>query len=247
MSSSASPMPSCSATRSWCSSTSRSVCPATRCNATRAVEQRRHRAVEPLVGRHHGGDLRRARARWRRRDCRPGPSFRSGSSACATSPAARCRSCTIASSAGSRFLARSRHSLAMRSTSLSPIAASPAIDARVEQTERGLQVVVGDRARLVGRADAVVELEARVPDRVPEPVGERADVATSPPVVDQDEVEIARRAQLAPAVAHRPRAARRPARRRGGRRAIRRPRPTPPRRRRGRPARGRRRARARRA
>ena len=73
-------------------------------------------------------------------------------------------------------------------------------DARVEQAERGLEVVVGDGARLVGRADAVVELEAGVPDRVPEPVGERADVATATPVVDQDEVEVAGRTELAAAV-----------------------------------------------
>src|SRR5207302_7346148 len=52
---------------------------------------------------------------------------------------------------------------------------------------------------LLGRSDAVVEMEAGVPHRVPQRLGHAGDGC--PPVVQEHEVEVARRAQLGPAVA----------------------------------------------
>jgi hypothetical protein len=73
-------------------------------------------------------------------------------------------------------------------------------DATVEQPQRRLHVGVGDRRGLIGSADAVVEAEPRVPDRVPELVRQRADVAPAAVVVQEHEVEITGRTELAAAV-----------------------------------------------
>ena len=48
--------------------------------------------------------------------------------------------------------------------------------ARVQEAEGGLEVAGGDRKRLLDRLDAVVEGEAGVPDRVPEPLGHPAHI-----------------------------------------------------------------------
>ena len=70
----------------------------------------------------------------------------------------------------------------------------------VEQSQRRAQVTGRDAQGLVDGPDAVVEADAGVPDRVPEPVGDRADVGR-PPVVDEHEVEVAARRRLPAAVA----------------------------------------------
>ena len=70
----------------------------------------------------------------------------------------------------------------------------------VEQAERGLQVVAGDLRGLVDGAHRVVEAQAGVPDRVPDAVGERGR-RRRPAVVQQDQVEVAARGELAAAVA----------------------------------------------
>ena len=87
----------------------------------------------------------------------------------------------------------------------------------VEQADRGRQVARGHGAALVDGADAVVQLYALVPDRVPEPVGQRGEVggAEGAAVVQQDEVEVAerpasRRARLPTAASATP-SSRRPA------------------------------------
>ena len=66
--------------------------------------------VEPLVGRRPPSVTVASARTMATSRLPPRPSFRSGSSAYATSPATRWRSCTSSSSAGRRFLARSRHS-----------------------------------------------------------------------------------------------------------------------------------------
>ena len=63
----------------------------------------------------------------------------------------------------------------------------------VEQPDGGRQVGAGDRAALVDRAHAVVELHPLVPDGVPQAVGEPAEVLgpEGPGLVEQDEVVVA--------------------------------------------------------
>ena len=75
----------------------------------------------------------------------------------------------------------------------------PGHRAAVEQAELGPEVLGGDLQDLGRPADRVVEAHALVPDRVPDGVGDGADVA--PTLVDEDHVEVAARAQLAAAVA----------------------------------------------
>ena len=69
----------------------------------------------------------------------------------------------------------------------------------VEQADGGRQVRPGHGPALVDGADAVVELHALVPDRVPEPVGQGGEVgrAEGPGLVEQDEVEVAERTPVA--------------------------------------------------
>jgi hypothetical protein len=75
----------------------------------------------------------------------------------------------------------------------------------VEQAESRLGVLGRDRERLRGRADRVVEGEAGVPDRVPELLGDAGDVTgggvvvTGAARVQQQEVEVGERGNLAPA------------------------------------------------
>ena len=72
-------------------------------------------------------------------------------------------------------------------------------EAQVEETQRGLEITVGDREGLLHRPDAVVEPDPRVPDRVPDLLGDLLDVAAAR--MDEQDVEIARGRQLAPPVA----------------------------------------------
>ena len=76
---------------------------------------------------------------------------------------------------------------------------SPATQVRSSRPDRRGQVAGGDAAALGHGADAVVEPDAGVPDRVPEPVGELGDLrgGEGAPVVQQDEVEVAERPGLA--------------------------------------------------
>ena len=69
----------------------------------------------------------------------------------------------------------------------------------VEQPHRCHQVARGDGAALVDGADRVVELHAGVPDGIPDPVGQSAQVvpAERAPVVQEHEVHVAERAGVA--------------------------------------------------
>ena len=69
---------------------------------------------------------------------------------------------------------------------------------KVQQPDGGGEVGGGDVAALRDRADGVVEAQAGVPERVPEPVGERGDPPPAPPVVHEHEVEVAGGAGVAP-------------------------------------------------
>jgi hypothetical protein len=68
------------------------------------------------------------------------------------------------------------------------------------QERRGrVEVVGGEGEGLAHRAHGVAELHALVPDRVPEPVGQGADVG--PPGVEEQHVDVGLEAQLRPPVA----------------------------------------------
>ena len=71
--------------------------------------------------------------------------------------------------------------------------------ARVQEAEGGLEVAGGDRKRLLDRLDAVVEGEAGVPDRVPEPLGHPAHVRAA--AVDEHQVQVTARGELSSPVA----------------------------------------------
>ena len=99
----------------------------------------------------------------------------------------------------------------------------------VEERQRGAQVG-GGLERLVDGADAVVDGHPVVPQRVPQPFGHAPDVG-APGVVQQQEVEVAGRGQLAlcrtrPARRRRLRRSTRPAERRRAGHAGGRPRPS---------------------
>ena len=68
----------------------------------------------------------------------------------------------------------------------------------VQHAERGLQVSLCDPSGLWHRSDRVVKFCSRIPDGVPDPVRERADVRA--PRVQQDDVQVAARGELAAAV-----------------------------------------------
>ena len=70
--------------------------------------------------------------------------------------------------------------------------------ARVEQAERGPEVVVGDGERFVDGLDAVVEGDARFPDRIPDALRDLVDVATL--AVHEQHVEVAPGCELGPPV-----------------------------------------------
>ncbi len=69
----------------------------------------------------------------------------------------------------------------------------------VQQAERDPQVLAGHLPCLGRPAHGMVEVGARVPDGVPDPVGECGDAR--PPVVQEQHVEVAAREQFAPPVA----------------------------------------------
>ena len=69
----------------------------------------------------------------------------------------------------------------------------------VQQAEGHPHVLAGHLARLGRAAYGMVKPGARVPDGIPDPVGQRGDAR--PPGVEQQHVEVAARQQLAPAVA----------------------------------------------
>ena len=68
----------------------------------------------------------------------------------------------------------------------------------VEEAEQRPLILAGDRYRLFRSTHAVIEAHAAVPDRIPNPVGNLPHVA--PSLVQEREIEIAARAELAPAV-----------------------------------------------
>ena len=71
--------------------------------------------------------------------------------------------------------------------------------AGVEQAQGHLDVGVHGAAHLLGGPHAVIQVQPGVPDRVPDGVGDRLDAA--PPVVHEQQVQVAARRDLAPAVA----------------------------------------------
>ena len=68
--------------------------------------------------------------------------------------------------------------------------------ADLEERRGGVEVVGGEAEGLLRGAHGVTQLHPLVPDRVPEPVGDRAD-RRGPPVVQEQQVEVAVRGQLA--------------------------------------------------
>ena len=103
--------------------------------------------------------------------------LRSGSSRWATSPSFAWRSRVISSSPASRFRAPStQRSRTVGEHALAELDVT-GDRAPVEQAQHDLQVVAGDRDRFLRRPHAVIERDAGVPDRVPEPVGDLAEVA----------------------------------------------------------------------
>ena len=71
--------------------------------------------------------------------------------------------------------------------------------AHLEQGGGGVEVVGGQRQRLLGRAHGVAELHPLVPDRVPDAVGQGADVGA--PGVEEHDVDVGLQAELGSAVA----------------------------------------------
>jgi hypothetical protein len=66
--------------------------------------------------------------------------------------------------------------------------------AGVEQAQRHLEIAVRQRERLANAANAVIEAEAGVPDRVPQRVRHGRHIPD--PIVDENDVEIAGRCEL---------------------------------------------------
>ena len=128
----------------------------------------------------------------------PLASLRSGSSRNASSPLRAVRSSCSACSSASRVRAPDRQSAR---TSGAQVAGQPRVPGDVpgvQQAERHPHVLAGHLARFGRAAHGMVEAGARVPDRVPDPVGQGGD--SRPPGVQQQHVEVAARQQLAPPV-----------------------------------------------
>jgi hypothetical protein len=71
--------------------------------------------------------------------------------------------------------------------------------AQIEQAEQRLEILAGDGYRLVGGSDGVVETDPAVPDRVPDRVGQLADVAPDGAgLVQEHQVEVGVGSRLAP-------------------------------------------------
>jgi len=73
--------------------------------------------------------------------------------------------------------------------------------AGVEEAELDLEVFARGLAGFGGGADGVVEVEAEVPDGVPEAVGDGGDGFGVAAVVEQEEVEVAAGGEFAASVA----------------------------------------------
>ena len=92
--------------------------------------------------------------------------------------------------------------------------------AGAQQRGRRVEVVGREAERFTNRAHAVAELQALVPDRIPDAIGDRANVDAL--VAQQHDVDVARRAQLGSPVPADRRRARPPTREGSPRRATRR-------------------------
>ena len=119
--------------------------------------------------------------------------LRSGSSRWATSPSLACRSRVMASSPASRFFAPPIHRSRTVARTRSPSSRSPATGRPSSRLSTTFRSSPATATASFGRAHAVVERDPGVPDRVPEPFGDLGDVAAA--VVEQHEIEIARRAR----------------------------------------------------
>ncbi len=129
----------------------------------------------------------------------PWDSFRSGSSRKPTSPLAAWRSATLSASTPSHGgFWRAQRSRAPSRTGSATLA-SPQTT-RASSSPRATRRSSAAMSRTsAGLADAVVEGDALVPHRIPDAVGGGGDVLAA--LVDEDHVEVAEGAQLAPSVA----------------------------------------------
>ena len=208
ISASASARPSRAATASWSCSARTSPGPAASGGAAppgRPGSPRRPRAARrrrPRPARHRPP---RPPTRGRGRPAgRPRPSFRLGSSRKATSPCSAWRSSTRSATAGpaSAFDRRRQR----RPRSVGQLGRQRGLAGQVAhgQQRRGrVEVVGGQPQRLLDRAHGVAELQLGVPDRVPELLADAGRHRAA--LVEQHDVEVAGRSQLAPARTRRPR------------------------------------------
>ena len=209
--------PSWAATASCSCNASRSECElVTRCNATRMSR----RSSRPVSTRARSAAVSRPRSTIEAQppgapnaqppqsnDCRsrrpPAPSLRSGSRRSAITPG-RSRRTSAASARTGRTRPRRRaaSSRALRSSS-SARSPEPARNRTSRNDVERVDVVVGEGNRLLDRAGAVPGDEARVPQRVPQLLGHRANRLRRPPaaqVVHQEHVDIGAGTQFAPRV-----------------------------------------------
>ena len=142
-----------------------------------------------------------ASAQWRAWTSRmpPRPSFRSGSSRNATSPNRQWRATTDSASSCSRRFDRCRHASTASVDSSSVKLIGTGQVAGRQQGRGRVEVVVGERQRLVDRAHRVTEFHPGVPDRIPQRLSELLDVRR--PAMHEHQVEIAERGELGAAVA----------------------------------------------
>ncbi len=203
-----SPKPISRAIDGWCSDTRRSVRrPVSRCSALRT--RVRNSCAASRASRSPGRRSSRAARRSSHPTVAtsrspPAPSFTSGSSRCAAEPKRSCRSCAPARSraANAAGSAATVPPTASRSSSRRPLLAGER--ARIEHRRRDVETFGRRLDRLGRRAGGVADLEAGVPERVQEPLGERGDELGVLAVVREQDVDVRARQLFAPPVpAHR--------------------------------------------
>lgn len=73
----------------------------------------------------------------------------------------------------------------------------PRQHAGIQQAEPRADIGRGDGQALVHRPDAVVQPDPRIPERVPQAVGDRGQLAVRAPLVDEQQVQVREREDLA--------------------------------------------------
>ena len=150
----------------------------------------------------------------------PRPSFRSGSSRKATSPACACALARPA--AGGVRASASAPLLPLGERAFGQLVRERRVAgemASAQQRRRSVEIVSRQGERLPHRAHAVAEREPLVPDGIPEAIGDRADVGAF--VVEEHDVDVAAADTAPPARTRRRPRARHRARRRSRRRSRR--------------------------